>query len=166
MKRLFLCLFLCAGPVLAQPAPPAAPAPQAGPMVVAGHPLAARAGLEMLREGGTAIDAAIAVQAVLTVVEPQASGIGGGAFLLHWDGRAVTAWDGRETAPAAANEDLFLRDGRPMPFREAVVGGRSVGVPGVMRMLEAAHREHGALPWARLFVPAIRLARCRHGSRG
>jgi gamma-glutamyltranspeptidase / glutathione hydrolase len=149
MKRHFLCLFLlCAAPALAQPAP----------MVVAGHPLAAQAGLAVLREGGTAIDAAITVQAVLTVVEPQASGIGGGAFLLHWDGRAVTAWDGRETAPAAATEDLFLRDGRPMPFRQAVVGGRSVGVPGVMRMLEAAHREHGALPWARLFAPAIRLA--------
>lgn len=133
-------------------------APQPGKMVVAGHPLASAAGMEMLREGGTALDAAIAVQAVLTLVEPQSSGIGGGAFLLHWDGGAITAWDGRETAPAAAAEDLFLRDGRPMPFREAVVGGRSVGVPGVMRMLEAAHREHGALPWASLFAPAIRLA--------
>jgi gamma-glutamyltranspeptidase / glutathione hydrolase len=155
MRRLFLCLLLCAGPALAQPAPHP---PQAGPMVVAGHPLAAQAGLAVLRDGGTAVDAAIAVQAVLTVVEPQASGIGGGAFMLHWDGRAITAWDGRETAPAAATEELFLRDGRPIPFREAVVGGRAVGVPGVMRMLEAAHREHGALPWARLFAPAIRLA--------
>lgn len=150
MKRFLLALLLCAAPAWAQPQP--------ANMVVAGHPLAAEAGMAMLRAGGTALDAAIAVQAVLTVVEPQASGIGGGAFLMHWDGRAITAWDGREEAPAAATGDLFLRDGRPMPFREAVVGGRAVGVPGVMRMLEAAHREHGALPWAQLFQPAIRLA--------
>ena len=129
-------------------------------MVVASHPLAAEAGLATLRAGGSAVDAAITVQAVLTVVEPQASGIGGGAFLLHWDPavRQLTSWDGRETAPAAARGNLFLRDGRPMPFLEAIVGGRAVGVPGVMRMLEEAHRAHGKLPWADLFATAIRLA--------
>jgi len=129
-------------------------------MVVASHPLAAEAGLATLRAGGSAVDAAITVQAVLTVVEPQASGIGGGAFLLHWDpaDRQLTSWDGRETAPAAARGNLFLRDGRPMPFLEAIVGGRAVGVPGVTRMLEEAHRAHGKLPWADLFATAIRLA--------
>lgn len=129
-------------------------------MVVASHPLAAEAGRAMLRAGGRAVDAAIAVQAVLTLVEPQASGIGGGAFLLHWDpkDRQLTAWDGRETAPAAARADLFLRDGRPMAFLDAIVGGRAVGVPGVLRMLQEAHRLHGKLPWADLFAPAIRLA--------
>ncbi|MGC2854594.1 gamma-glutamyltransferase [Novispirillum sp. DQ9] len=130
-------------------------------MVVAAHPLAAEAGRSVLARGGSAVDAAIAVQAVLTLVEPQSSGIGGGAFLLHWDtedGRA-TAWDGRETAPAAATPDRFLgADGKPLPFMEAVVGGRSVGVPGVLRMLEAAHAAHGRLPWAGLFAHAIVLA--------
>jgi gamma-glutamyltranspeptidase/glutathione hydrolase len=97
---------------------------------------------------------------VLTLVEPQSSGIGGGALLLHWDqaSRAVVAWDGRETAPAAATPGLFLRDGRPMPFFDAAVGGRAVGVPGAVRMLEAAHRAHGRLRWADLIQPAIRLA--------
>nr|WP_249732120.1 gamma-glutamyltransferase [Roseococcus sp. SDR] len=129
-------------------------------MVVASHPLAAEAGQAMLRAGGSAVDAAIAVQAVLTLVEPQSSGIGGGAFLLHWDpaARELVAWDGRETAPAAARGDLFLRDGRPMDFFDAAIGGRAVGVPGVVRMLEEAHRAHGRLAWADLFAPAIRLA--------
>ncbi len=128
-------------------------------MVAAANPLATEAGYQVLKAGGSALDAAIAVQMVLTLVEPQSSGIGGGAFLMHWDGRAVQAWDGRETAPAAADERLFLLpDGKPMPFQQAVVGGRSVGVPGVVRMLEQAHRAHGQLPWAQLFVPAIRLA--------
>jgi gamma-glutamyltranspeptidase/glutathione hydrolase len=93
------------------------------------------------------------------LVEPQSSGIGGGAFLLHWDGRSLVAWDGRETAPAAADETLFLRPGgAPMDFRDAVVGGRAVGVPGTVSMLEAAHRQHGKLPWSTLFQPAIMLA--------
>ncbi|MBW6397251.1 gamma-glutamyltransferase [Roseomonas sp. HJA6] len=129
-------------------------------MVSAGHPLAVEAGLGVLRDGGNAVDAAIAVQMVLTLVEPQSSGIGGGALLLHFaagSGR-LTAWDGRETAPAAATPDLFLRDGRPLPFMEAVTSGRSVGVPGTVAMLAAAHRELGHLPWPRLIAPAIRLA--------
>lgn len=129
-------------------------------MVAAAHPLAAEAGLAVLREGGSAVDAAVAVQMVLTLVEPQSSGIGGGAFLLHFQGGSgrIEAWDGRETAPVAAGPDLFLRDGRPMSFLQAVVGGRAVGVPGTVAMLEAAHREHGRLPWARLIDPAIRLS--------
>ncbi|MFT3955098.1 MAG: gamma-glutamyltransferase family protein [Piscinibacter sp.] len=127
-------------------------------MVAAAHPLAAQAGLQMLREGGSAVDAAIAAQLVLGLVEPQSSGLGGGLFLVHHDGQRVRAYDGRETAPAAAAPGLFLRDGRPMGFAEALVGGRSVGVPGALRALELAHRQHGRLPWARLFEPAIDLA--------
>jgi gamma-glutamyltranspeptidase/glutathione hydrolase len=138
----------------------ALPAQAQRQMVAASHPLAAEAAVEMLRAGGSAVDAAVAAQAMLSLVEPQSSGIGGGAFLLHWDeaARRLGAWDGRETAPAAARPDLFLRQGEPMPFPEAVVGGRSVGVPGAMRMLEAAHREYGRLRWAELFAPAIRAA--------
>ena len=128
-------------------------------MVAAANPLAAEAGYQILRQGGNAMDAAIAVQMTLTLVEPQSSGIGGGAFLLHWDGRAVKAWDGRETAPAGADERLFLgADGKPVPFGEAVFGGRAVATPGAVVMLEAAHRAHGKLPWAALFAPAIKLA--------
>ena len=127
--------------------------------VAAANPLATDAGYQILRAGGSAIDAAIAVQMVLTLVEPQSSGIGGGAFLLHFDGRRVVAFDGRETAPAAVDEKLFLgADGKPLAFHEAVVGGRSVGTPGAVRMLEQAHRQHGKLPWASLFQPAIALA--------
>ncbi|MCE3273431.1 MAG: gamma-glutamyltranspeptidase precursor-like protein [Ramlibacter sp.] len=127
--------------------------------VAAANPLATDAGYQVLRAGGSAVDAAIAAQMVLTLVEPQSSGIGGGAFLLHSNGREVEAFDGRETAPAAADERLFLAaDGKPLPFYEAVVGGRSVGVPGTVRMLEMAHRQHGRLPWAALFQPAIALA--------
>lgn len=127
--------------------------------VAAANPLATDAGYQVLKAGGSAIDAAIAVQMVLTLVEPQSSGIGGGAFLMHFDGKAVEAFDGRETAPSAADEKLFIgADGKPMPFYDAVVGGRSVGVPGTVRMLEAAHRQHGKLPWARLFEPAITLS--------
>lgn len=128
-------------------------------MVATANPLATEAGLGILRAGGSAVDAMVAVQMVLTLVEPQSSGIGGGAFLMHWDGARVTALDGRETAPAEATERLFLGpDGKPMPFRQAVVGGRSVGVPGTVALMEAAHRRHGRLPWARLFEPAIALA--------
>jgi gamma-glutamyltranspeptidase / glutathione hydrolase len=96
---------------------------------------------------------------VLALVEPQSSGIGGGAFLMHWDGRQLQAWDGRETAPAAAHERIFLQpDGKPLPFAQAAASGLSVGTPGAVSMLEAAHREQGRLPWAQLFEPSIRLA--------
>ncbi|TPG99292.1 gamma-glutamyltransferase [Pseudomonas caspiana] len=128
-------------------------------MAAAANPLAAEAGREMLRRGGSAIDAAIAMQAVLTLVEPQSSGIGGGALIVLWDGKAVRTYDGRETAPAGATEKLFLQaDGKPMPFTQAQIGGRSVGTPGVLRALELAHQKHGRLPWAQLFEPAIKLA--------
>ncbi|MFO1225799.1 gamma-glutamyltransferase [Roseateles sp.] len=126
--------------------------------VSAAHPLAAEAGLRILRAGGNAVDAAVAVQMVLGLVEPQSSGIGGGAFLLHFDGRQVQTYDGRETAPAAATPELFLRDGRPMPMREAVQSGLSAGVPGAIAMLALAHERQGQLAWARLFEPAIELA--------
>ncbi len=127
--------------------------------MAAANPLATDAGYQILKAGGSAVDAAIAVQMVLTLTEPQSSGIGGGAFLLHFNGKDVEAFDGRETAPAAADERLFLgADGKPLPFAEAVVGGRSVGVPGTVRMLEMAHKQYGKLPWAALFQPAITLA--------
>ncbi|MBM3385763.1 MAG: gamma-glutamyltransferase, partial [Betaproteobacteria bacterium] len=130
-------------------------------MVAAANPLAVQAGVEVLRAGGGALDAAIAVQMVLGLVEPQSSGLGGGAFLLHWSqgDKKLTSYDGRETAPAAARPDWLLgADGRPPGLVEAVVSGRSVGVPGVLRMLETAHRRHGRLAWASLFEPAIGLA--------
>ncbi|MBI3907718.1 MAG: gamma-glutamyltransferase [Pseudomonas fluorescens] len=128
-------------------------------MAAAANPLAAEAGREMLRRGGSAIDAAIAMQAVLTLVEPQSSGIGGGALIVLWDGKAVRTYDGRETAPAGATEKLFLQaNGQPMGFTQAQIGGRSVGTPGVLRALELAHQKHGRLPWAQLLEPAIRLA--------
>ncbi|WP_248485985.1 gamma-glutamyltransferase [Pseudomonas sp. CYM-20-01] len=163
-----LTLAACHTPINEQP-----PAPELGSgyrtdlttqhaerhMAAAANPLAAEAGREMLRMGGTAIDAAIAMQAVLTLVEPQSSGIGGGAFIMLWDGKNVHAYDGRETAPAGATERLFLRgDGTPMAFPEAQIGGRSVGTPGVLRALEMAHKKTGRLQWATLFEPAIRLA--------
>ena len=140
------------------------PSVQAAPrsMVAAAHPLAVEAGLEMLRRGGTAVDAAIAVQMVLGVVEPHASGIGGGGFLLHYDGtsRGITVYDGRETAPAGASPTMFLSpDGKPLGYREAVASGLSVGVPGLMAMLELAHKEKGKLAWGDLFAPAIAAAR-------
>ena len=128
-------------------------------MASAANPLAAEAGYGILKAGGSAVDAAIAIQMVLTLVEPQSSGIGGGAFLLHFDGREVQAYDGRETAPAGASATLFQdAGGKAVPYYAAVVGGRAVGTPGVLRMLELAHRRHGRLPWASLFQPAIRHA--------
>jgi len=129
-------------------------------MVSAANPLAAEAGREVLREGGSAVDAAIAVQLVLALVEPQSSGLGGGAFLLYWDAerRQIKSYDGRETAPSAAKPDRFLDGGKTRPFDEIVHSGLSIGVPGVVRLLQGAHMAHGKLPWARLFAPAIRLA--------
>ena len=128
-------------------------------MAAAANPLATAAGQQMLRKGGSAIDAAIAMQAVLTLVEPQASGIGGGAFIMYWDGHKVQAFDGRETAPAGADKRMFLdAAGKPVAFTDAQIGGLSVGVPGVLRALQMAHEQHGKLPWNELFEPAIRLA--------
>ena len=130
-------------------------------MVAAAHPEAVAAGLEMLRAGGSAADAAVAVQLVLNLVEPQSSGIGGGAFLLYHDGasKQLTAFDGRETAPETATGKLFVNsDGTPMKFFDAVVGGRSVGTPGTVALLASVHESHGRLPWKRLFAPAIALA--------
>jgi len=130
-------------------------------MVAAAHPLAVEAGYDVLVRGGSALDAAIAVQLVLGLVEPESSGIGGGAFLLYWSEREhrLTSYDGRETAPAAAKPDRFLdASGAPLAWHDAVLSGRSVGVPGVLRMLERAHSVHGRLPWAELFRPAIDLA--------
>ena len=171
VASIFAALFACDG--FAQRAPDAsAPEPASGYtekklvtaksyMVVAAHPLAVDAGLKMLDAGGSATDAAIAVQMVLNLVEPQSSGLGGGAFMLHFDAKkdSVSAYDGREVAPMGATPELFLdKDGKPIRYFNAVVGGRSVGVPGVLRMLELAHVRHGKLPWAKLFEPAIALA--------
>lgn len=130
-------------------------------MVASANPLATDAGYAMLAAGGSAVDAAIAMQLVLGLVEPQSSGLGGGAFMLVHDVRrgAAVAYDGRESAPMAATPQRFLdADGRPLAFHAAVIGGRSVGVPGVVRLLADAHRTHGKLPWRRLFEPAIKLA--------
>lgn len=127
-------------------------------MIAAAHPLAVEAGAEMLAGGGSAADAAIATLLVLNVVEPQSSGIGGGAFAVVADGAGVTTWDGRETAPAGATPDMFVEDGEPLPFLTAVASGRSVGVPGLVRLMQALHAQHGKLGWAKLFEPAIRLA--------
>lgn len=130
-------------------------------MVVAAHPLAAKAGQDVLAAGGSAADAAIAVELMLNLVEPQSSGIGGGGYVLYWDASAdeLTTFDGRETAPASAGPDYFLGpDGEPLEFWDAVVGGRSVGVPGALKLLEALHHRHGRLPWADLFAPTIAAA--------
>ncbi len=134
----------------------------AGAMIAAANPLAVDAGIEVLQAGGSAVDAAIAVQAVLGLVEPQSSGLGGGAFMVHYDAATgdVITYDGREVAPRGATPDMFLMaEGRPMPFFDAVRSGRSIGVPGAVAMLEMAHREHGRLPWSRPWRAAERLAR-------
>ena len=130
-------------------------------MIAAAHPAAAEAGARILEAGGGAIDAAIAAQMVLGLVEPQSSGVGGGGFLLYYDAArgVVETYDGRETAPAVAGEQLFLdADGTPRPWQAVAVGGLPVGVPGVVPMLERAHRAHGRMPWARLFEPAATIA--------
>ena len=127
--------------------------------IAAANPLATEAGYKILKEGGSAADAAIAVQMVLALVEPQSSGLGGGAFLLYFNGQQVEAFDGRETAPANTDENLFIgKDSKPLLFSQAVVGGRSVGTPGTLRVLEMVHQQHGKLPWAALFESAIALA--------
>jgi gamma-glutamyltranspeptidase/glutathione hydrolase len=137
---------------------PAAPtrAAAAEPFVIAANPLAAEAGVAILKRGGTAVDAAIAVQAMLSLVEPQSSGLGGGAFLNYFDAgtRKLAIYDGREVAPAQATPGMFIADGKPLPFETAVLSGRATGVPGVVKMLALAHREHGRLPWRALFGDA------------
>lgn len=169
---LALFLALTAAPAGAQEARPAPEAPSAltvqplvtaeRQMIVTANPLASEAGLEILRAGGSAADAAIAALLVLGLVEPQSSGLGGGAFWMQFraaDGAAL-AYDGRETAPAAATPTLFLdAAGQPLDFWDAVASGRSVGVPGQVALMALVHEEHGRLPWASLFEPAIRLAR-------
>ncbi|MFM7482676.1 MAG: gamma-glutamyltransferase [Burkholderiaceae bacterium] len=129
-------------------------------MVASANPLASEAGRDVLRAGGSAVDAAIAMQMVLALVEPQSSGLGGGAFMVSYDAkrRRIITIDGRETAPAAATPQLFMKDGKPLAYMDAVNSGMAVGVPGVLRALELAHQRHGRLPWARLMQPAIRLA--------
>lgn len=136
-------------------------APEKHYFISAANPYAVEAGEAILRRGGSAVDAAAATAAVLGLVEPQSSGFGGGAFMLHYDPSTarLETYDGRETAPASARPDRFLQpDGAPMKFYDAVVGGLSVGVPGSVRMLARAHEEHGSLPWADLLAPARRLA--------
>ena len=129
-------------------------------MVAAAHPLATEAGRAILAKGGSAVDAAIATQLMLGLVEPQSSGIGGGAFMLHWQAKQqqLTSFDGRETAPASATPLLFTEDGKVMNWRNAYVGGKSVGVPGVVAMLYDAHQQYGKLPWAALFSDTIQTA--------
>jgi gamma-glutamyltranspeptidase/glutathione hydrolase len=143
------------------PSPIAAPQAETGGLVSAADPRAAEAGAEMLRAGGDAVDAALATMLALGVVEPQSSGVGGGGFMLYGDAEGgVETFDGREAAPAGADGQWFLdAQGKPLPFMTAVLSGRSVGVPGNLRLAEEAHRRHGKLPWAKLFEPAIRLAR-------
>jgi gamma-glutamyltranspeptidase / glutathione hydrolase len=174
-RRLIGVAFVSLPPFLvtaaqAQLAPPSAPEASTGrtakkagtatrDMVAAANPLAAEAGRQILASGGSAVDAAVTVQLVLNLVEPQSSGLGGGAFMLHWDGANLVTLDGRETAPAAAKPDRFLApDGKPKKFYDAVVGGLSVGVPGTLRLLETAHKRWGKLPWAQVIDPAAKLA--------
>ena len=159
-------------PAFAQSAGPAQPEAASGwtekplvqarrEMVVAANPIAARTGAQILAAGGSAADAAIAAQLMLGLVEPQSSGLGGGGFLLHWRAadQALASLDARETAPMAATPALFLgADGKPLPFYDGVVGGRSVGVPGVPALLWETHQRWGKLPWDQLFAPAIALA--------
>jgi gamma-glutamyltranspeptidase/glutathione hydrolase len=129
-------------------------------MVSSANPYASEAGMRMLTKGGSAIDAAIAVQMVLNLVEPESSGIGGGAFALYWDKatKSLQSFDGREKAPMAADGKLFQQDNKNMNWWEALAGGRAVGVPGVVAMMEKVHRQHGKLPWAELFEDAIKLS--------
>ena len=130
-------------------------------MVATANPVASKVGYDILKRGGNAIDAMVAVQLMLNLVEPQSSGIGGGAFLLFYDAERneVSSFDGRETAPLKAKGDLFLKeDGSPMKFFDGVVGGRSVGTPGTLKLLEVTHKNFGSLPWGELIQPTIELA--------
>lgn len=148
-------------PVQGQATTPEAGTPARGPFVAAANPLAVEAGMKVLRRGGSAVDAAVAVQAVLGLVEPQSSGLGGGAFLMSYEAATghVTAYDGRETAPASATPELFYEDGKPLAFIDALLSGRSTGAPGAVAMLAMAQKDHGRLEWRDLFGEAERLAR-------
>src|SRR6185295_12372547 len=162
-RKLACLLILGLGSCMGAPAAPptASAAPADSPFVIAANPLAAQAGLNVLKRGGSAVDAAIAVQAMLSLVEPQSSGVGGGAFMTYFDGRThkITVYDGREVAPAQATPGMFLdANGRPLDFNIAVVSGRATGVPGAVRMLGLAHEEHGKLPWSGLFGDAEKAA--------
>ena len=162
-KLISTLIALAAGLLLAatsQASPP--PVRFAHGMVVAANPLAAEAGVKVLKAGGNAVDAAVAVQSVLGLVEPQSSGVGGGAFMTFYDARThkVTAYNGRETAPAAATPAFFLKaDGAPIPFFEAILSGRSTGPPGAMALLGLAYQQHGSMAWGDIFNEPIRLAR-------
>lgn len=158
-------LTACAAPSAHKPAvatPPLADAARPQEMfAIAANPLGTQAGMEVLKRGGSAIDAAIAMQAMLALVEPQSSSVAGGAFLTYYDAASgkITVYDGRETAPAGATPDMFLDDnGKPLPFFTAVLSGRATGVPGVLKMLKLAHDEHGILKWNSLFGDAERTA--------
>ncbi|HVH48956.1 MAG TPA: gamma-glutamyltransferase [Sphingomicrobium sp.] len=162
IQSLAAALFLssCAVSQQAAPPPPASQRAAEG-FVIAANPLAAEAGAEILRRGGSAVDAGIAVQAMLSLVEPQSSGLGGGAFMNFYDSRTrkLTIYDGREVAPAQASESMFLDErGEPLPFNTAVLSGRATGVPGAVKMLAMAHEEHGRLPWSTLFGAAQQTA--------
>jgi gamma-glutamyltranspeptidase/glutathione hydrolase len=167
MRRLvltFAATLSMLGTAAANPNPSIGYGPEPGiganGMVSAADPRAAEAGTEMLRAGGSAVDAAAATMLALNVVEPESSGIGGGGYLLYSDrGAAPETFDGRETAPAAATGTWFYKDGQAMPWPAARPGGKSVGVPGNVAMLALAHKKYGKLPWKELFAPAIRLAR-------
>ena len=140
---------------------PIARAAPSQPFVIAANPLAARAGIAVLKRGGSAVDAAVAVQAMLSLVEPQSSGVGGGAFLNYYDGATgrISVYDGREMAPAQASPAMFMDNGgQPLSFDVAVLSGRATGVPGAVAMLAMAQREHGRLQWRSLFGSAQRTA--------
>src|SRR4051794_32728500 len=164
--RKFLTALACVGLTasVSARAPSAKPLTQviaAEPFAIAANPLATRAGLNVLKRGGSAVDAAIATQAMLSLVEPQSSSVAGGSFLTYFDAHTgkITIYDGREVAPAQATSTMFLGpDGKPLPFNTAVLSGRATGVPGVFKMLDLAHREHGRLPWRSLFGEAQRTA--------
>ena len=161
-RHLLAALVCVSAPACAAtPAPSATAAPANAPFVITANPLAAQAGLNVLKRGGSAVDAAIAMQAMLSLVEPQSSGVGGGAFMTFYDGRTrkITVYDGREVAPAQAVSTMFLdASGKPLDFETAVVSGRATGVPGAVKMLGLAHDEHGKLPWRTLFGDAERTA--------
>jgi gamma-glutamyltranspeptidase/glutathione hydrolase len=169
IRQKLIAVLACVSAMACAAAPQVQPQPQHAtiaqpavePFVIAANPLAAQAGLNVLKRGGSAVDAAIAVQAMLSLVEPQSSGVGGGAFMTYFDGNTekITIYDGREVAPAQAVSTMFLdSSGKPLPFDTAVVSGRATGVPGAVKMLALAHSEHGKLSWSTLFGDAERTA--------